>query len=323
MPEAGQIGPGVDRIFGVRSGRSRGRGGSSPPGVSKFAWRRILLVVGVGDIGDGVAPFALAGLDRGERLVVDRGDELALAQILHRRAREFGGDAIEDAVAHAAAFQPQHEPRRLGRAAIDFAAHAIAPVIADQRRGLARSGRESRGSRSASHRRTPRSRAPPSMARAGAIASVGIPSRANRAVLSHRRVAAMKDRTAEVANSSRRSAARKPAPSPPPVAPAEVRRRRLLPHVDDAAPDRPRAGEQVEQPCRRRRAGSCAASAVRSSVKRPSISSTASLLCRNTSRHMVGSEAAMRVKSRKPPAENFSTSERSESSSSAAVPTML
>ena len=51
-------------------------------------------------------------------------------------------------------------------------------------------------------------------------------------------------------------------------------------------------------------------SAERSSLKRPSISSTASLLARNTSRHMVGSDAAMRVKSRKPPAENFSTSER-------------
>ena len=48
----------------------------------------------------------------------------------------------------------------------------------------------------------------------------------------------------------------------------------------------------------------------RSSLKVPSISSTASLLVRNTSRHMVGSEAAMRVKSRKPPAENFITSER-------------
>ena len=50
-------------------------------------------------------------------------------------------------------------------------------------------------------------------------------------------------------------------------------------------------------------------SSARSSEKRPSISSTASLLLRNTSRHMVGSEAAMRVKSRKPPAENLITSE--------------
>ena len=47
----------------------------------------------------------------------------------------------------------------------------------------------------------------------------------------------------------------------------------------------------------------------RSSLKVPSISSTASLLARNTSRHIVGSEAAMRVKSRKPPAENFITSD--------------
>jgi len=34
------------------------------------------------------------------------------------------------------------------------------------------------------------------------------------------------------------------------------------------------------------------------------------VVSRKTSRHIVGSEAAMRVKSRKPPAENCSTSER-------------
>ena len=45
-----------------------------------------------------------------------------------------------------------------------------------------------------------------------------------------------------------------------------------------------------------------------SSVKRPSISSVASLLFMNTSRHMVGSDAAIRVKSRKPAAENFTIS---------------
>ena len=61
----------------------------------------------------------------------------------------------------------------------------------------------------------------------------------------------------------------------------------------------------------------------RSSLKVPSISSTASLLARNTSRHMVGSEAAMRVKSRKPPAENFITSDCVTPSSSSAVPTMV
>ena len=43
-------------------------------------------------------------------------------------------------------------------------------------------------------------------------------------------------------------------------------------------------------------------------MKRRSISSTASRLFRNTSRHITGSEAAMRVKSRKPPAENLITS---------------
>src|SRR5437879_4656507 len=61
----------------------------------------------------------------------------------------------------------------------------------------------------------------------------------------------------------------------------------------------------------------------RSSLKVPSISSTASLLLRNTSRHIVGSDAAMRVKSRKPPAENFITSDDVTCASSSAVPTMV
>ena len=47
----------------------------------------------------------------------------------------------------------------------------------------------------------------------------------------------------------------------------------------------------------------------RSSENRPSISSTASRLFRKTSRHIVGSDAAIRVKSRKPPAENLITSD--------------
>jgi hypothetical protein len=41
------------------------------------------------------------------------------------------------------------------------------------------------------------------------------------------------------------------------------------------------------------------------------------------SRHMIGSDAAIRVKSRKPLAENFITSARSLASRSAAVPTMV
>jgi hypothetical protein len=61
----------------------------------------------------------------------------------------------------------------------------------------------------------------------------------------------------------------------------------------------------------------------RSSENRPSISSTASRLLRNTSRHMTGSDAAMRVKSRKPPAEYLITSELVTCSMSAAVVTML
>ena len=64
-------------------------------------------------------------------------------------------------------------------------------------------------------------------------------------------------------------------------------------------------------------------SADRSSENRPSASITASRLCRKTSRHMVGSEAARRVKSRKPPAENLITSDWVTSSRSSAVPTML
>jgi len=64
-------------------------------------------------------------------------------------------------------------------------------------------------------------------------------------------------------------------------------------------------------------------SAARSSVKRPSISNTASRLFRKTSRHMVGSEAAMRVKSRKPPAEYLMTSDSVTVARSSAVPTIL
>ena len=90
---------------------------------------------------------------------------------------------------------------------------------------------------------------------------------------------------------------------------AEIGRGRVLADLHDAAADRARAREVLEQrvavaaPDRARELRQVLAEV-------PSISSTASLLCRNTSRHMVGSEAAMRVKSRKPPAENFSTSER-------------
>jgi hypothetical protein len=78
--------------------------------------------------------------------------------------------------------------------------------------------------------------------------------------------------------------------------------------LDDAAANLAGAPEPVLQdlalaPARCR--------AVRSSVKRCSISSTASRLFRKTSRHMTGSEPAMRVKSRKPPAENLTTSARS------------
>ena len=54
-----------------------------------------------------------------------------------------------------------------------------------------------------------------------------------------------------------------------------------------------------------------------------SISSTASLFYRKTSRHIVGSDAAMRVESRNPPAENLITSDCVTSSRSAAAPTRL
>ena len=50
-------------------------------------------------------------------------------------------------------------------------------------------------------------------------------------------------------------------------------------------------------------------SEARSSENRASISRMASLLCRQTSRHMVGSDAARRVKSRKPEAEYLMTSD--------------
>ena len=60
-----------------------------------------------------------------------------------------------------------------------------------------------------------------------------------------------------------------------------------------------------------------------SSVKRASISSSASRLFRNTSRHMTGSLAAMRVKSRKPVAAKRSTSLRLSSSRASAVPQIV
>ena len=98
---------------------------------------------------------------------------------------------------------------------------------------------------------------------------------------------------------------------------------RILADLHDAAADRARAREELEQRVAVAAADRARAASARSSLKRPSISSTASLLCRNTSRHIVGSDAAMRVKSRKPPAENFITSDCVTVSSSSAVPTML
>ena len=103
---------------------------------------------------------------------------------------------------------------------------------------------------------------------------------------------------------------------------AEIRRGQILSDLDDAAADGARPAEMIEQRL-------AVAAAHRAGERREvfveaaSISSTASLLARNTSRHIVGSDAAMRVKSRKPPAENFSTSERVTSPSSSAVPTMV
>jgi len=61
---------------------------------------------------------------------------------------------------------------------------------------------------------------------------------------------------------------------------------------------------------------------VKSSEKRCKTSRTASLLFKNTSRHITGSDAAMRVKSWKPDAENLMTSFFSSSLRSLAVPTI-
>ena len=84
------------------------------------------------------------------------------------------------------------------------------------------------------------------------------------------------------------------------VIPPEIGALVVLSLFDHLPPDRAGAGEQVEQGVPSpERIARCRA--VRSSEKRPSISSTAPRLVRNTSRHMTGSEAAMRVKSRKPP----------------------
>ena len=103
---------------------------------------------------------------------------------------------------------------------------------------------------------------------------------------------------------------------------AEIRRRRILARIDDGAPDRARAGEKIEQRLAVAPADG-SLQALRSSLKRPNTSSTASRLLRKTSRHIVGSEAAMRVKSRKPPAEYLITSLSVTCSRSSAVPTIL
>ncbi|ANN60903.1 hypothetical protein A9K72_31130 [Mesorhizobium loti] len=83
---------------------------------------------------------------------------------------------------------------------------------------------------------------------------------------------------------------------------AEIDQFNILPRLNDRAAHRTGAGEQVEQflavaPANR--------SLQRGQIlgNRASISRMASLLCRHTSRHMVCSDAARRVKSRKPEAE--------------------
>ncbi len=79
---------------------------------------------------------------------------------------------------------------------------------------------------------------------------------------------------------------------------AEVGCCRILPELDDAATDRAGAREVIEQRIPIAAAdGACQFGKIL--VEGASISSTASLLARNTSRHIVGSDAAMRVKSAK------------------------
>ena len=106
------------------------------------------------------------------------------------------------------------------------------------------------------------------------------------------------------------------------VRPAEVGRRRILADLDDAAADRAGAGEMFEKRL-------AVAAADRAGELGQILVEGAEhlqhrvLVGRNTSRHMVGSDAAMRVKSRKPPAENFITSDCVTPASSSAVPTMV
>lgn len=71
--------------------------------------------------------------------------------------------------------------------------------------------------------------------------------------------------------------------------------------VEDVTADRVRVNRSNKASPSPQRIARC--SIVTSSVSRCRISSTASRLLRKTSRHIVGSDAAMRVKSRKPPAE--------------------
>src|SRR5688572_20539904 len=103
---------------------------------------------------------------------------------------------------------------------------------------------------------------------------------------------------------------------------AEVGRIDFLARLDDRAAHRACMREEIEQlvaiaPTDR--------ALQRSEIfgNRASISRIASLLCKQTSRHMVGSDAARRVKSRKPEAEYLITSDFVTVSRSSAVPTML
>ena len=89
---------------------------------------------------------------------------------------------------------------------------------------------------------------------------------------------------------------------------AEIGPRIVLALVDDRAADRAGAGEQVEQVVAVAASGSPRCTARRSSRKRWSISSTASRCAGTRRATSSGRDAAMRVKSRKPPAEYLITS---------------
>ncbi len=93
-----------------------------PPGI--------LDMRAVDDIGEGLGAAAVDESHAERFLQIDRGDEFAFAQIANRFGAVAARDLEGDALAGAAAIEPQHQPRPLRRAAMDMREDAQRAVIA-------------------------------------------------------------------------------------------------------------------------------------------------------------------------------------------------